>query len=1047
MGTKTGTPGFDIDGKSYTYDVGDPNAPPDPNYPLQTDNGDMTVEQNDPPRKDLSKVTKKTLADYLGKKTAVNYYPVDATANPGSITVEGGTPVIPADEQTTGNAKHFPLPKVESGKATYRGTTDITPDLKGWMNSPAHGDVRPYSPPDASTAKLRKGKEATKGGTVTGNELLPQVKKGDLGTLKNYTSAVLKNNRFTDANTYAPVDLTNPPEDYNPTFHSPKYGEISAGRLAQVGVSLSIRASRELNSAAGGSNPSSGGQEAKAILPSFNQMGASKVDVVLLQAHDVLDGLTNSEIPGGNYISIGGDSWGSLNNALDTYSGLTSLGMIALSTALTAGVTLLFKGLGFILSLVKGSPEPKKNPDGRYILGRSTVTKQADPNAFPPGLPPDIGAMLGLRSTIKPFSSALNAGIYAFFGISDEGGILGVVTSGLKSAASAPGYNSVVARAIIRSITVIIDSIKKVFKSSNLISGVKNLLSMIETLRASKLISALNIFATLGDAVLTENPDDVVDGRKEEPIRKSKVDKIGDNVPGAAALKSRLGNGTKLKLAWASNRAPSLYLLPNAIAGLQPVAQSLGAFQSGLGLQESDTRSFYRLLSDDDAKTNGNRIPIGDSGDAPDAVTLKKIEAVLDGSEYIPFYFHDVRTNEVIAFHAFLASLTDDFTANYDSSEGFGRVEPVKIYKGTNRKIGLSFYIVSTSPADFNDMWVKINKLVTLVYPQYTEGRRLTDEKAKYSFIQPFSQMMGASPLIRIKLGDLFASNYSRFALARLFGATLKGAQFGNKKLKLDGSKILDLKSKVEEAIKTADKGNTWIVTGNTSDQKQESVGLSVSVGGSGGNSFAPEWKIDYNAAYIPVKIDKVEDAGITTVVWVKPNIPDAAFLSDQGVIDPSVQSHIIKQIRSKHDNSDDPKNRIIGSSYGFVIDQLRPSKATSKKIFNDVFADVFADENDAVKDLTAFLDIEKNAIVKSFRSAGGKGLAGFIESMNFDWYDKTMWGTDPGSRAPLMCKVTIAFSPIHDITPGLDSQGFNRAPIYPIGFHAHGNDLDKKQG
>lgn len=1044
MGTKTGTPGFDIDGKSYTYDVGDPNAPPDPNYPLQTDNGDMTVEQNDPPRKDLSKVTKKTLADYLGKKTAVNYYPVDATANPGSITVEGGTPVIPADEQTTGNAKHFPLPKVESGKATYRGTTDITPDLKGWMNSPAHGDVRPYSPPDASTAKLRKGKEATKGGTITGNELLPQVKKGDLGTLKNYTSAVLKNNRFTDANTYAPVDLTNPPEDYNPTFHSPKYGEISAGRLAQVGVSLSIRASRELNSAAGGSNPSSGGQEAKAILPSFNQMGASKVDVVLLQAHDVLDGLTSSEIPGGNYISIGGDSWGSLNNALDTYSGLTSLGMIALSTALTAGVTLLFKGLGFILSLVKGSPEPRKNPDGRFILGRSTVTKQADPNAFPPGLPPDIGAMLGLRSTIKPFSSALNAGIYAFFGISDEGGILGIVTSGLKSAASAPGYNSVVARAIIRSITVIIDSIKKVFKSSNLISGVKNLLSMIETLRASKLISALNIFATLGDAVLTENPDDVVDGRKEEPIRKSRVDKIGDNVPGAAAKKSRLGNGTKLKLAWASNRAPSLYLLPNAIAGLQPVAQSLGAFQSGLGLQEADTRSFYRLLSDDDAKTNGNRIPVGDSGDAPDAVTLKKIEAVLDGSEYIPFYFHDVRTNEVIAFHAFLASLTDDFTANYDSTEGFGRVEPVKIYKGTNRKIGLSFYIVSTSPSDFNDMWVKINKLVTLVYPQYTEGRRLTDEKAKYNFIQPFSQMMGASPLIRIKLGDLFASNYSRFALARLFGATLKGAQFGGEKLKLDGSKIKDLQSKVNDAILTGDKKYKWLISGGTTlDVKQESSGLSVSapVGGNkGGSKYATHWATDNNAAYIPVSIEKVDDDGI---VYVKPEIPDAAFLSDQGITDAGVQATIIENIKTVHDNEDDPKRRIIGGVYGANPIFMKPTRKTATTIFNDAFAD----ENQAVQDLTTFLDIEKNAIVKSFRSAGGKGLAGFIESMNFDWYDKTMWGTDPGSRAPLMCKVTIAFSPIHDITPGLDSQGYNRAPVYPIGFHAHGNDLDKKQG
>jgi hypothetical protein len=84
------------------------------------------------------------------------------------------------------------------------------------------------------------------------------------------------------------------------------------------------------------------------------------------------------------------------------------------------------------------------------------------------------------------------------------------------------------------------------------------------------------------------------------------------------------------------------------------------------------------------------------------------------------------------------------------------------------------------------------------------------------------------------------------------------------------------------------------------------------------------------------------------------------------------------------------------------------------------------------------------NAISRSFRSSGGRGLAGFIESMSFDWYDRVTWeishgtgGNDApveGRRAPKVCKVSIGFSPIHDITPGLDHTGFNRAPIYPVG-------------
>ena len=45
-----------------------------------------------------------------------------------------------------------------------------------------------------------------------------------------------------------------------------------------------------------------------------------------------------------------------------------------------------------------------------------------------------------------------------------------------------------------------------------------------------------------------------------------------------------------------------------------------------------------------------------------------------------------------------------------------------------------------------------------------------TGAEKTYEFIQPFSQVMGATPLIRLRVGDVIKSNYSKFNLARMFG-------------------------------------------------------------------------------------------------------------------------------------------------------------------------------------------------------------------------------------------------------------------------------------
>ena len=47
---------------------------------------------------------------------------------------------------------------------------------------------------------------------------------------------------------------------------------------------------------------------------------------------------------------------------------------------------------------------------------------------------------------------------------------------------------------------------------------------------------------------------------------------------------------------------------------------------------------------------------------------------------------------------------------------------------------------------------------------------------------------------------------------------------------------------------------------------------------------------------------------------------------------------------------------------------------------------------------------------------------------------DDTTWGVEQGYRAPKFLEVTIAFSPVHDIPPGLDSGGQMTAAQYGVG-------------
>lgn len=788
--------------------------------------------------------------------------------------------------------------------------------------------------------------------------------------------------------------------------------EVSQLKMAAVGIGLTQRAAAEIPAwTADKFNPLGNAAELGAIIPSVAQLGILKVNNSLLEAKDVLlhleDDVEFDAVALTSIAPFDGQSWGNLTSPSEPFDDPSSIGLSVTMSLLVLAISEL---LGAFTN-VKYENVTTKTSNGQRVLGSYKFVE--DPKRIG-NTSLDIG-LAGFRKTNNTFATAVGVGARNFF-LGREGTeedytrVFEVTTSvgfdSLVGEGSAVGANLVIARTIIRSGLIMAQYFQDIYKRGtlNATAGAKTALGILKIFRSSKLVSAINVFAGLGDVILDRKN---LRGQTTTDPNGNPVDVSGFDAADARAIahstvrKSRLTNIAIYDptLAWSSQRAPSMYLVPKNIKNLQLLdndqENGLGSFKGVLGLSRNEARvRLYNPPADKGRISNEDRI---------------KMERLLD-AEYVPFYFHDVRTNEIVSFHAFLSSLTDDYSASYETVEGFGRVEPVKIYKGTTRKIGISFVIAATSSDDFQHMWFKINKLTTLLYPQYTAGRDLVGDN--YQFKAPFSQMIGSSPLIRIRLGDVLRSNYSRFALARLFGATdddakLPNTQTSEKQNAGDAIK-LDFSSEDRTALRDAEIKKITDTNAKTLAAFREKT-AEVYIGK------------EVNTTKL---LETINKSPVSSVVSIKNATIDS--IKDQQTYSVKFE-YETKTIVPAGDTPEQPQ--FYDTVWDFKISDLELSDLLDP---NTVTTSPTAQAS--YGELTNFMRPEGNAIVKSFESAGGKGLAGMIESMNFDWYNQTTWGIDPDQTAPKMCKVTISFSPIHDISPGIDHQGYNRAPIYPVG-------------
>jgi hypothetical protein len=436
-------------------------------------------------------------------------------------------------------------------------------------------------------------------------------------------------------------------------------------------------------------------------------------------------------------------------------------------------------------------------------------------------------------------------------------------------------------------------------------------------------------------------------------------------------------------------------------------------------------------------------------------------------------------------------------------------------------------------------MWYKINKFVTLLYPQWTAGDMVSNGEGS-QFIQPFSQVIGGSPIVRLRIGDVIKSNYSRFGLARLFGIGDAGVsprpsedKFGLQKL-IDsgdegGKKYENIKETIFKIwlaafgsghstanvfIKGIDQGGwplgkkiatnagTGTLFSLISNIMVNGFANPLAVGGiirqlrdpnvelgenfnRGANTVMSRLRngIDNSSLFNPKTGDEIAGGYQTESTYLrkmilKPNVINGYYCEDTGkkyLLNRSISGRVIEKgcfnnedvIRYKFKVIDfsgapselnrktlivnhadiypDPKelftNSIVGASL-FLTDPAAALGDTIVSLADDVLLNsgIGSDVTDYLRSLyesneSTFMRKEVNPFVRAFETNKGRGLAGVMKGITFDWLNNDFpWELDHNARAPMGVKISFGFDVIHDLPPGLDHTGYNRAPLYNVG-------------
>jgi hypothetical protein len=455
---------------------------------------------------------------------------------------------------------------------------------------------------------------------------------------------------------------------------------------------------------------------------------------------------------------------------------------------------------------------------------------------------------------------------------------------------------------------------------------------------------------------------------------------------------------------------------------------------------------------------------------------VEAVEREID-VEYVPFSIQDLRNNQVMSLPAFLDSVSDNFSVTYESNHGYGRTDPVHTYSKTERNIELTFHLVAFNEPDHVRLYEVLNRLTSMCYPQRSRGiERLTTSGNR--FYQPFSQVQTASPMVRLRLGSMIASNYSRRGLRKLFGEVMGVKETTNasnpsaeyivndhvdglkpideqhaqiaeeiRKLESETKKIRNNDFKPGQQFVVALKGPPLVFVRDTipalDETKSPLNNATRNVPYTGGPVILEyvRTRRDRKLTFKAIKNDAFKA--------MMSNAPRASYV-DTIYKDTRKQAQYYVTITNPSETFDTDR---IDARIEYLREQFKEYVVAANdriKRFNERQRSLLSSGESFEND---FETAKANPIVRAFESSMGRGLAGFIKSLNID-YNGSTWRTNVSGRevisglnrehdttsnhlsvAPLRVKVTMSFAPVHDLPLGLDYRGELLAPSHPVGF------------
>ena len=92
--------------------------------------------------------------------------------------------------------------------------------------------------------------------------------------------------------------------------------------------------------------------------------------------------------------------------------------------------------------------------------------------------------------------------------------------------------------------------------------------------------------------------------------------------------------------------------------------------------------------------------------------------------------FRSIISGVQVSFKAWINSFSDSYTSNWNSDEVYGRMDPMMVFKNTQRKVSIEWDVVAGSGQEAASNMVKISKLIHMLYPEYQKttgqcGRRI----------------------------------------------------------------------------------------------------------------------------------------------------------------------------------------------------------------------------------------------------------------------------------------------------------------------------------